>query len=97
MLNSAPSAPLSDELLRCLTFISPNEHEAEDLTGIHIRHHGHEVNMEDTRAPRCSVLAETLILQALSVVLQADADLSPQQYVKWHPGGSLGRLRDNEK
>ena len=34
MLNSAPSAPLSDELLSCLTYISPNEHEASDLTGV---------------------------------------------------------------
>ena len=40
MLNSAPSAPLSDELLGNLTFISPNEHEAEDITGVHIEHHG---------------------------------------------------------
>ena len=37
MLNSAPSAPLSDELLRHLTFISPNEHEAFDLTGIAVK------------------------------------------------------------
>lgn len=36
MLNSAPSAPLSPELLKKLTFISPNEHEASDLTGVAI-------------------------------------------------------------
>lgn len=36
MLNSAPSAPLSPELLNKLTYISPNEHEAADLTGIAI-------------------------------------------------------------
>lgn len=34
MLNPAPSAPLPQELLSCLTYISPNEHEAADLTGI---------------------------------------------------------------
>ncbi len=34
MLNSAPSAPLPDELLACLTYISPNEHEASDMTGV---------------------------------------------------------------
>lgn len=34
MLNPAPSAPLPKELLACLTYISPNEHEAADLTGI---------------------------------------------------------------
>ena len=33
MLNSAPSAPLSAELLSHLTYISPNEHEAADLVG----------------------------------------------------------------
>ena len=49
------------------------------------------------RAPRMSILAETLVLQALSVVLQADKDVTPQQYVKWHPGGALGKLRENEK
>jgi ribokinase len=34
MLNSAPSAPLGKELLSHLTYISPNEHEAADITGI---------------------------------------------------------------
>jgi len=38
MLNSAPSAPLPEELLACLTYISPNEHEAQDLTGVVIAH-----------------------------------------------------------
>ncbi len=36
MLNSAPSAPLPAELLDGLTYISPNEHEAYDLTGIEV-------------------------------------------------------------
>lgn len=49
------------------------------------------------RAPRSSILAEMLVLQALSVILQAQRDVSPQQYVKWHPGGALGTIRDNEK
>ena len=49
------------------------------------------------RAPRISILAETVVLQALSVLLQSDADVTPQQYVRWHPGGTLGQLRANEK
>ena len=49
------------------------------------------------RAPRASILAETYVLQALSVLLQADAEVSPRQYVSWHPGGALGSLRENEK
>lgn len=49
------------------------------------------------RAPRMSILTEMLVLQALSVILQSRADVTPQQYVRWHPGGSLGQLRDHEK
>lgn len=49
------------------------------------------------RAPRNSILAETLALQALSVVLQEKRDITPQEYVMRHPGGSLGALRENEK
>ena len=49
------------------------------------------------RAPRASILAETIVIQALSVLLQEEADITPQQYVKWHPGGTLGVLRESEK
>lgn len=48
------------------------------------------------RAPRLSIIAELLTLQALSVILQAERDISPAQYVRWHPGGSLGKLREGE-
>ena len=34
MLNPAPAAPLTDAFLSTLTYISPNEHEAAELTGI---------------------------------------------------------------
>ena len=34
MLNPAPSAEVSKELISYLTYISPNEHEAEDIIGI---------------------------------------------------------------
>ncbi len=49
------------------------------------------------RAPRASILAETYILQCLSVVLQESVNITPQEYVLRHPGGSLGQLRENEK
>ncbi len=48
------------------------------------------------RAPRMSILSELLVLQALSVMLQSDAGVTPQQYVRWHPGGTLGQLRAGE-
>ena len=59
----------------------------------HIDNEGGPLN----RAPRTSILAETIVLQALSVLLQSDAAVDPKQYVKWHPGGSLGKLREGEK
>lgn len=49
------------------------------------------------RAPRNSILAETLTLQALSVALQVEKDWDPVKYVRCHPGGKLGELRENEK
>jgi len=49
------------------------------------------------RAPRNSILAELLTLQALSVALQVEQDWDPQKYVRCHPGGKLGELRAGEK
>ena len=49
------------------------------------------------RAPRNSILAETLTLQALIVALQVEQDWDPIKYVRCHPGGKLGQLRENEK
>lgn len=50
MLNSAPSAPLSPDFLAHLSYISPNEHEAADITGIPIRRENGEINQEDIQA-----------------------------------------------
>lgn len=49
------------------------------------------------RAPRCSIIAEIFVLQCLSILLQDSVDLTPAEYVKRHPGGMLGKLRENEK
>lgn len=59
----------------------------------HIDNEGGPLN----RAPRTSIIAELLVLMGLSVLLQEDAKVSPKQYVKWHPGGALGQLREGEK
>lgn len=64
MLNSAPSAPLSDELLSHLTYISPNEHEAKDITGVEITYDGDEVNMESVKKA-CTALREKGVKNAL--------------------------------
>jgi len=49
MLNPAPAAQLPDELLRCITYLSPNETEAEALTGVHIPRDGRTADLEAAR------------------------------------------------
>lgn len=46
MLNPAPYSPIPAELYSYITYISPNETELEDLTGIHIDHNGNNCNLE---------------------------------------------------
>jgi arabinose-5-phosphate isomerase len=41
-------------------------------------------------APRASVMAQILVLQALAVELQAAQRLDKASFKRWHPGGSLG-------
>ena len=49
MLNPAPAAALPDELLACVSFLSPNETEAEALTGVHIAREGNNADLEAAR------------------------------------------------
>lgn len=49
MVNPAPAAPMSDELLACATYLSPNEHEAALLAGHAIRVEN-GVNFDDVEA-----------------------------------------------
>jgi len=58
MLNSAPSTYLPEELYGYLAFISPNETEIEDMTGIHIEHEGKNVNLETARKAADAVRAK---------------------------------------
>ncbi len=43
------------------------------------------------KAPRTSVIAEMIVLQSLSIMLQNSKKLTLEQYAKWHPGGSIGK------
>lgn len=74
MLNPAPSAPLSDSFLSHLTFISPNEHEAADLTGIKIEHEGSNFN-KDQAAAAAKVLRDKGVKNVLITMGTAGAVL----------------------
>ena len=49
------------------------------------------------KPPRASILVEVLILQSLSVLLQEEKKLTAKEYVKWHPGGALGKSITKER
>jgi ribokinase len=44
ILNPAPAQPLSDELLKCVTILTPNESETELLTGIEVKNDTDAIN-----------------------------------------------------
>lgn len=67
------------------------------FANIHLLAHVDEEGGQLNRVPRASILSETLVLQALSILLQEKRRLTPQEYVTFHPGGALGHLRENEK
>lgn len=67
---------------------------AEVCLVAHVDEEGDSLN----KPPRASILSEILILQCLSVELQEAKKLNLNQYVKWHPGGSLGEsIRSMQK
>lgn len=45
-------------------------------------------------APRMPILAESLVLQILSVYLQRYVDILLQKYVKCHLGGTMGQVKN---
>jgi ribokinase len=50
MINPAPAAPISEKLLSCATYLSPNEHEAAAIAGHELRADENGVNMDDVQA-----------------------------------------------
>lgn len=52
----------------------------------HVEEEGGALN----KAPRLSILSEIITLQALSIILQETKKLTYDDYLKYHPGGSLG-------
>lgn len=84
MLNSAPSAPLPEELLACLTYISPNEHEAYDLTGVRISHDGDQVDMDAVKAA-AAVLRAKGVRNVLITLGSAGAALVKEDQFYYSP------------
>lgn len=59
MLNPAPYRKLTPELIACLTYISPNEHEAADITGTVLKD---ETDIEDAIAKIQEMGAENTLI-----------------------------------
>jgi D-arabinose 5-phosphate isomerase GutQ len=54
----------------------------------HVNREGDSLN----KPPRTSILAIMYVLMGLSILLQSIKGLTAEQYVRWHPGGHLGKL-----
>lgn len=52
----------------------------------HVDQEGDSLN----KPPRASIISEIVVLQCLSIVLQEAKKLTYEEYLLWHPGGSLG-------
>ena len=59
----------------------------------HVEQEGDRLN----KPPRASILVELLVLQSLSVLLQYRKNITGKDYLKWHPGGSLGERTRREE
>jgi D-arabinose 5-phosphate isomerase GutQ len=42
------------------------------------------------KPPRLSILIQIIVLQKLSLLLQESKKLTPEMYLRWHPGGTIG-------
>lgn len=82
---------------KLIAITSNPESTLAKMAQIHIQAKVAEEGGPLNRAPRASILAELLVVQALSVTLQEASDLSVKDYLQRHPGGSLGKLRSGEK
>ena len=49
------------------------------------------------KPPRISIIAEIIVLQSLSILLQQEEQLDLDKYYQWHPGGALGESIKNRK
>lgn len=61
-----------------------------NASDIHLLAHVNKEGDDLNKAPRASIIAEIVVLQALSILLQEEIGLDALTYLKWHPGGSLG-------
>lgn len=80
-----------------IAITSNPESSLAKLAEVHIQAKVEQEGGPLNRAPRASVIAELIVVQQLSVELQESCDLSVKEYLQRHPGGTLGKLRDNEK
>lgn len=77
MLNPAPSQKLSEKLLKNITYISPNEHEAYDVSGIMIEHTGKSFNIDQAKEA-CSKFNEMGVKNVLITLGEAGVVLKTE-------------------
>lgn len=93
MLNPAPAAQLSKELLSHITYISPNEQETADMTGMECRMANGEFHLEKAKVA-ASVLRGYGVKNVLLTLSEAGALLDTPEGMIYKPGQQNVRIVD---
>ena len=92
MLNPAPAAALSDELLSCVTYLTPNETEAAILTGVKTDAEGRLV--EDNLKEAASVLMSKGVENVIITLGDQGAALCSEDGVQIIPCVKMADVKD---
>ena len=92
MLNPAPAAPLSDKLLSCVSFLSPNETEAGLLSGVHTDVEGRL--SDDALAAAAKVLMQKGVPHVIITLGDRGAAICTQASIKRVPCVKMTEVKD---
>lgn len=67
-----------------------------ELSDVHFLAHVDNEGDNLNKPPRASIIAQIIIIQAISIILQEANQLTLEDYLKWHPSGTIGQQIKNE-
>jgi len=93
MLNPAPAAPLSDELLSCVTYLTPNAQEAAVETGCPLRIGEHGIQKDDMQAVARALWARGVKNVIITLGSNGSAVVGPN-HIQYIPAVQMPHVAD---
>lgn len=93
MLNCAPAAPISKNIMQGLSYICPNEHEAFQITGMKIKKENNEVNLNDVKAVGEQLIKQGAQNAVITLGEHGAAIISKDEFI-YNPGIKLDNVVD---